>query len=167
MRVPFDQLPPHVKKAVTAIREHRRNVFRVGSVYTSLMAGAFSFLFSISGFSPTYLIFPAIGVPVPAYLLLRSHDPEFKEEYLRLFHALKDNRNSPILRPLFNNPKSNYLKVNRDGSLEIGYKNPRKFLGIPIGRRHVVKPNAPRGIRERWKRAIEYRTELTRQRRRK
>ncbi len=164
MKVLFNELPPQVQKAITIIRAHRKQVFLSGTVYTALMTAAFSLYFSSYPLKPVHFIFPAIGIPVPAYVLLRSHDLEFKEEYLRLFQALKDNRSSAALKPLFENNKSNYLKVNRDGSLEIGYKRPRKFLGLPIGRRHVVKPTAPKRIRDKWKASIEFRKKRVRRR---
>jgi hypothetical protein len=142
-----ETLPLDVRKAIQEVLVHREDIRKtakdVGVAFTIPVASLSAFrLFDVAG-----VIGSLMGIG--SYVSFRLHGPAFRQEYLKLYRAIKKQANHPAIASLLNNPKARYLIVKNDGSLAVRYRNPI-LLGQPFGRRRLANPLAPKKSRRKW-----------------
>jgi hypothetical protein len=154
-RVEFEALPPKVKAAVGKILEHNKRVRLTSAgcavgitgptaifVGAALKEGAPGKAVGVIGSA-----MGAFGLAL-SYGLLKSHDKQFKLEYLQLFRTLKAEKENSAIKGLVE--KFPFLAVDMKGNI-VGKKHAPRIRRLPIGRRRVASPKAGKPIIRKWR----------------
>lgn len=168
MRIEYQQLPPSVKKAVSAIIYHRRQVAHNATKFAGASLAiplVFVMMSQLSTDPKPVLetkirtlkkIAAATEVMIGglAIFALRGHRQEYRKEYLQLLQSLQRINQRGRMSELFHAPNANYLCVNADGSISTRERMPAQLFKLPIGRRVVVNPMMSRSKINTWKQRL-------------
>ncbi len=140
-RTAYKELPGSLKRIVRDILQHRRDYQKNAAV---IVTGSASLIGIVFPLSPTVGVVGSVVAGLKSIGLHRMHDSTFREEYMRLYHELRQNQSRPAVHSLLTNPRANYIIVKWNGDLETRQYAPRLWKQ-PIGKRRIENPLTHRG----------------------